>query len=719
MKQILENTKTGEVYLEEVPPPKPGSGGLLVRNIVSLISPGTEKLTIELGQKSLLGKARERPDLVKQVMNKVRQEGIFSTYQKVKSRLETPTPLGYSCAGEIYEVGDQISDFQVGDRVACSGVGYASHAEMIFVPKNLCIKLPESVNFEQASFTTLGAIALQGVRQAEPTLGEKIAVIGLGLLGQLTVQLLKASGCKVIAVDLDELKVHLARKLGADCVALREGNDVVAMANAFSQGYGVDAVIITAATSSNDPIQLAGEIARDRARIVVVGAVRLDVPRNLYYKKELDLRLSRSYGPGRYDSLYEEKGIDYPIGYVRWTEKRNMEEFIDLVAEGKIRLDELITHRFKLDEAEKAYKLISGNSQEKYLGILLQYQSNGLPEQKILIKDTLPEVQKEASVVLGVIGSGSFAKGILLPNLKKIPHINFKGVCTARGFNAKHVGQKFGFDYCTTDYNEILSDSQINALVIATRHDLHAKLVIEGLKSGKAIFVEKPLATTIEELRQINRIYIETDCRLMVGFNRRFSPHLQNVKKFFDQRKGPLQILYRINAGYISPKEWIQDPHLGGGRIVGEVCHFIDCLQFLVQSSPRSVFAQTTHSNNDNFIDNDNIFVTISFSDGSIGEIAYTALGDKRFPKEYLEVYGDGSVAVLSDFKVTKFYRNGKENRFKTTGQQKGHAQELKAWIESCQSNGSSPIPFNELVSTTMLTFKIQESIQMGKVILC
>ena len=733
MKQLTQNFKNGKLKIEEVPAPAIKSGGVIVRNHASLISAGTDKLMISLAEKSLAGKAKDRPDLVKQVLDKVKSEGIVSTFRKVMGQLDTPMPLGYSCAGVVVEVGGDVDEFQVGDRVACAGNRYANHSEVVFVPKNLCVKVPENVSYDEAAFVTLGAIALQGVRQAALTLGERVAVIGLGLLGQLTVQLVKATGCQVLGIDLDANRVKLAGELGADVSILRR-DDVNGAVASFTQGRGVDAVIITAATESNDPVELAGEISRDKGRVVAVGAVKMDVPRRTYYEKELDLRLSRSYGPGRYDAVYEEDGVDYPFGYVRWTEKRNMRAFLQLLAEGQINVKPLITHRFPFERALEAYDLILGKTPETYLAVLLQYDTEKelggsivLLKQKsrrLLLpskdgkKDTLESETRNQRVSLGVIGAGNFAKGVLLPNLKRIAGAKIRAIATASGLSATHVGKKFDAEYVTSDYNEILTDSNIDAVLIATRHDLHAQLVIEGIKQGKAVFVEKPLALSQEELDKVIEVQRETGGQVMVGFNRRFSPLSVKVKEFFANRKGPLCIIYRVNAGFVPKEHWIQDEKQGGGRIIGEVCHFVDFMQYLTDSVPQTVFAQTICDKTGALIPHDNVMITLQFEDGSIGTISYLSNGDVAYGKERVEIFGDGAVALIDDFKRVEISRKGKRQKFGgklLTGQKKGHREELAGFVEAIRNGKPLPISFEESVITTETTFKIVESISEGK----
>jgi predicted dehydrogenase/threonine dehydrogenase-like Zn-dependent dehydrogenase len=703
MKQVIQNFRSGVLKVDEVPEPLVKRGGVLVRNASSLISAGTEKMAVDLAQKSLAGKARERPDLVRQVIQKVRRDGLWSTFNTVKARLDAPLALGYSCAGVVAEVGAGAEEFQPGDRVACAGMNYASHAEWVYVPKNLTVKIPAEVSFDEAAFVTLGAIALQGVRTAEVKLGDAIAVIGLGLLGQLTVQLLKAAGCRVLGIDLDAGKLEQARRLGADATVLRKDDVELAVAQ-FSGGYGVDAVIITAAAETNDPIELAGVIARDRALVSVVGAVKLEVPRKVYYEKELQLRLSRSYGPGRYDTQYEEQGVDYPIGYVRWTERRNMAEFLRLVAGKAVKLEPLISHRFPIAEAEQAYAIITGKVAQPYLGMLLNYPENAAASTRLV---ALRQASgKSAPVTLGMIGAGNFAKSVLLPRLAKLGEVGLAGLATATGRNAKALGEQYGFGFCTTDYRELLDRADINTVLIATRHDTHARLTAEALRAGKTVYVEKPLAIGEAGLAEVAAAVEQTNGRLLVGFNRRFSAFSAALKQAFAQA-GPLAITYRVNAGVIPKESWIQGEE-GGGRIAGEVCHFVDYLQFLTDAEPVEVFAYAAGAA-------DTLSIVVKLDDGSVANINYFASGDRGLPKERVEVYGGGRVAVLDDFRVLEIWRDGKRQVIKRLAQDKGFDQELAAFVQAARTGAEMPISWRSLYLTTLATLRIETALRSGQ----
>ncbi len=719
MKQIIQNLKNGRLSVEEVPIPVLRSGGVLVKSVYSLVSAGTERMLNELAKKSLIGKAKERPDLVRQVVDKIKTDGLIPTVQKVLNRLDFPMPLGYSTSGIVVAIGDEAKEvFKIGDRVACGGSGYANHADYVFVPKNLCVKIPDGVDFESAAFTTLGAIALQGVRQADINIGEVVAIIGLGLVGQLTIQILKTSGCKVIGFDINPERGKLATNLGADS-GCHEIFNFKKETEFFSKGNGVDAVVITASTKSSEPVKLAGKVIRKRGKVVIVGDVRLDIPRKLYYEKELDVRLSMSYGPGRYDPLYEEKGIDYPLPYVRWTEKRNMEAFLDLIKERKLDVKSLITHRFHIEEAKRAYQLISRENKEPYLAILLKYNNEGpdvINKEKIhLTKNILPSTFASLPLCIGVVGAGDFANGVLLPILKNINGLKLKGVATATGITARHAGEKFGFEYCTSSYMEILNDPEINCVFIATRHDLHAKLACEALGNGKHVFLEKPLALNEEELKEVVKSKEKSQQNLMVGFNRRFSSFSIEAKSLFSRRANPLIVSYRINAGFIPKNHWTQDIKEGGGRIIGEICHFIDLMQFLVGSPPIKVYAEGITPGTEGVLSSDNLVICIRFKDGSIGNITYSALGNKKFSKERIEIFGDNSIFVIDDFRSSEWVGNGTiKKRKKWFGQDKGHKEEIKTFIKALLGGEPLPIDFNETVITTLTTFKIIESLSKG-----
>jgi predicted dehydrogenase/threonine dehydrogenase-like Zn-dependent dehydrogenase len=708
LKQILQNLKTGAVAVTDVPAPVVRPGFVMVRTAASLISAGTERMTVESGQKSLMGRAFDQPALVKQVIEKARNEGVLNTIDAVRSKLESFIALGYSAAGTVLEVGAGVTEFRQGDRVACAGVGYASHAEVLVVPKNLCVRLPAQVDFDAAAFSTLGAIALQGVRLTEPTLGESVVVIGLGLIGQLAVQLLKANGCRVFGIDLDEKKVELARQLGAE-LGCAPGDVTKRSVMEWSRGRGADAVLITAASSSNQPVELAGEISRPKGRVVVVGAVGLNIPRKPYYDRELTFKISMSYGPGRYDPEYEERGHDYPFGYVRWTEGRNIEAFLDLLAEGRVNVEPLITHRFKLAESERAYELITGN--EPYLGVVLHYDTERTLESRIPLA-TKP-TGATSGVRVGLIGAGGYAKAMLLPNFKAAG-AEFQSIATASGVTARAVGQQNGFRFCVSTAEEVIDDEQTNLIVIATRHDLHAKLAQGGLESGRNVFVEKPLALNDEELAGVIAAAQQSQGQLMVGFNRRFSPLALKARELFSDRATPLSINYRVNAGRVPRGHWAVDPKEGGGRIIGEVCHFIDFIHFITGSLTTRVYAEAISTSNQDVNSEDSVFITLRLADGSNGSIAYLAEGDRALPKERIEIFGSGKSFVLDDFRSGSAWHNGRETKTKLRAQDKGQKDEIRAVCAMVRDGGRAPIALNDLATTTRATFRILESLRTG-----
>lgn len=712
MKAVLQNFKTGDMAVEDVPPPTLKPDGVLVSNVASLVSAGTEKAIIELAKMNPLQKARARPDLVKKVLAKAGQEGLLATGRIVMNLVSAPLPLGYSCAGIVTQAGSRVADIAPGTRVACAGLGYANHAETVYIPRNLLVPIPDNVSFEDAAFVTVGAIALHGVRQAELTLGETVVIIGMGLVGQITAQICAASGCRVFCIDLDSSKVELAKSLGADDgMAGGDNASLKGAVMAFTSGKGADAILITAGTKSSAPISLAPELARDRARVVAVGDVGHDVPRRAYYEKEIDLRQSRSYGPGRYDPNYEEKGQDYPLGYVRWTENRNMEAFLDLVARGRVQLKPLLTHRFEVSEAQKAYDLLLGETKEPYIGILLDYDPDKKHPSNVQIASVKTRTKKDGEVSLGIIGAGQFAQGVLLPALKSVKGVNFHSFATGSGLTSVNVARKYGAVNCTSDYNEILADPAVDAVLIATRHDSHAGMVASALRAGKHCFVEKPLAIDQAGLDEVIKAQKESGCTVLTGFNRRFSPLALRLRNEMSGNRSVMQ--YRINAGFIPGSHWHQDTETGGGRIIGEVCHFIDTMQFICSADPVSVSVKALTDGNSPS-DPDNIVVSIAFSDGSVGSISYIASGDPSFPKERLEVYGGGKTGVIDNWRKLLIQGHGKKIKQRCWLQaKKGHTQEMAAFIEGVR-NGEPAISFESQVLTTLTTFAIQKSLREG-----
>ncbi|HEX3251892.1 MAG TPA: bi-domain-containing oxidoreductase [Pyrinomonadaceae bacterium] len=706
MKQVLQNRKTGRPFVGDVPVPALQRGRVLVRTVASLISAGTERAAVELVSKGLVQEARQRPDLVKAVLTKVKNEGLLNTFASVRDKMAASQALGYSAAGIVAAVGEDVSEFQIGDRVACAGVGFASHAEVLSVPKNLCVHLPENVSFESGAYGTLGAIALQGVRLAAPTLGESVVVIGLGLVGQLTVQLLKANGCRVFGLDLDHARVALALELGADKASVSSETSAKEI-EAWTRGHGADAVLITAATDSNEPVELAARVSRLKGRVIVVGMTGMNIPRAPFFSRELKLVISMSYGPGRYDPEYEERGHDYPLPYVRWTEKRNIESFLELIGDGRINVERLTTHRFSIAEADRAYQLISGELREPNLGVVLNYDPEAEVARKISLGAATPVRKPGQSIVLGVIGAGGYVPAMLLPHFKT-EGVELRSIATASGISAHDVGKRFGFTYAVSSADEVLDDPEVNLIVVGTRHDLHAELARKALEQNKDVFVEKPLALNDEQLDAVLDAAGNSSARLMVGFNRRFSPLAQRAKEFFDGRDTPLSMLYRVNAGRIPREHWTQNAEEGGGRIVGEVCHFIDLMQFLTGAPPVSVFAEPVSAKSSKIVDADSVFITLRFADGSNGAVAYVSEGDKGLAKERLEIFGAGRVFVLDDFRRATLYKDGREKQVALKMQDKGQQAQVRA---ICKRT-SAPIGVDELAATTRATFRVLDSLR-------
>jgi predicted dehydrogenase/threonine dehydrogenase-like Zn-dependent dehydrogenase len=715
MKQLLQNINSGETVIVDVPIPQVQPGMALVRTQASLVSAGTERMLVEFAGKSLLGKALSRPDLVRQMADKARREGVLSTVEAAFNRLDQPMPLGYSSSGVIELIGEGLQGFKVGDNVACAGGGYAVHAEYALVPHNLLTLLPQQVDFDSAAFTTLGAIALHGFRLSASQLGETVGVVGLGLLGLLVVEIACAAGCQVFGVDLDETRVKLASQMGATAVLRPQA---VEASQAFSHGRGLDNILICADTPSDDPVELAGEIARDRGHVVAIGAVGLTLPRKIYYQKELSFINSRSYGPGRYDPAYEEAGQDYPIGYVRWSEGRNMEAFVDLLAERRVDVKPLITHRFPIEKAPEAYDLITGKTNQPFLGVLLTYPETNQSKVKLNItnepvkKTSLPLTGVNA-VRLGVLGAGNFANAVMLPALKKIPALELVSIASGSGFHAQFASNKFGFKYTAANEKEILQDPEVNTISILTRHHLHAEQVVRALQAGKHVFCEKPLATTPEQLNQVKQQLLKgnNSPMLMVGFNRRFAPLARKLYEFIKLRGEPLVVTYRINAGSIPLTHWVQDPIQGGGRIIGEGCHFVDFLTFLVGTAPTSVTSQSLPD--DSRYREDNVVMTFTFPEGSVGSVVYLANGDKAFPKERIEVFVGGKVAVLEDFRSLELVSDGKRRVVHSRlRQDKGHRAEWEAFSAAIIAGGPPPIPYEHLFGVTEATFAAVKAIR-------
>ncbi len=706
MLQVLQFQKTGEIKVDELPEPVCPENGILVKNYYSLISAGTERSSVEKAQSSLLSRIKKQPEDVKLVIDFIKKEGIKSTLNRVKTKLESYKVLGYSSSGIVIESG--CSEFNPGDRVACGGAGYANHSEIVAIPKNLAVKIPENVEFEDAAFTTLCAIALQGIRQTEPLLGDNVAVIGLGLIGLITVQLLKANGTKVLGIDISEDNFELARQLGCDRTVL-SNSDALESARAFSSGMLMDSVIITAATESNQPIELAMSMARKKGKVVIVGAVGMNIQRGPFYTKEIDLKISCSYGPGRYDPYYEELGIDYPFPYVRWTENRNMATSLQLMESGRLNIKKLTSHIFQIDDAQNAYNLITGKSSEKYLGILLKYDKNTKPVKKQIVLKAI----SSDKLNIGFVGLGSFAQNHLLPNIIK-SGFKLGGVANQTPASSLSIAEKSGFSFYSSDYKELINNPITGTVFCASRHDSHSKIVIESINAGKPIFVEKPLAVNREELDEIREAFNKTPSTLMCGFNRRFSESFRTIKKFIQGNNYPLTMIYRVNAGFIPKEHWVQQP-LQGGRIIGEACHFIDTMLFLCESKPKKVFAESISSQSSaNIYDRDNVSITIKFENGSIGTLIYTAAGSAILPKEYFELHSERKSAIMNNFETVELF-GGKGRKILKMDSDKGISEEIKSFYNAIKNNLKSPIDFDELVGVTETTFAAVESLETGR----
>jgi len=706
MLQIIQHQRTGEISIEDLPAPQCPQGGVLVRNEYSLISAGTEKATITKAQSTLVERAKNQPNDVKLVLDFIKKDGVISTYRRIKSVLNSYKTLGYSSSGEV--ILSNCDDFKPGDKVACAGAGYANHSEIIAVPKKLVSKVPDKVSMQSAAYTTVAAIAMQGVRQSKPELGAYVAVIGLGLIGQITVQLLKAAGCKVVGLDINPAFNEIAMKSGCDLV-LHSSPESKKDILAFTNGIGCDAVIITAATSSNAPTELAISIARSKGKVVYVGDVPINIPRTPFYLKELEVTIACSYGPGRYDPQYEEQGIDYPIAYVRWTENRNMQSVLELLADGKLNFDILTTHQFDLDSADKAYNLISGESKEHYLGIVLKYNNDNPKLDNTIIK----EASSKTTGGVSFIGIGTFAQNYLIPAFRNAG-ADFITVASNKSINAKSAAEKFGFKAISTSGEDVAKDNS-SLVVIATRHDSHSKYVIEAIKAGKDVFVEKPLAITPDELDLIIEEQSKSKSRIMVGFNRRFSKSFQLIKKHFENTTNPPIMLYRVNAGHIPKEHWVQQPEQGG-RIIGEVCHFIDTMLYLTGSNVKSVYAESISTEDSSVTNEDNIIITLKYTNGAIGTIIYTAGGDSAMPKEYFEMFSQGKSAQMDNFLSITLYSSGKPTQVKTSGD-KGINEEVNLTMKALKANSVFPISLNELIITTKTTFAIRESLIIKQVV--
>lgn len=708
MIQVVQDIRSGETRARELPDPVVPDRGVLVANVASLISAGTERMVVELARKSLLGKARERPDHVRRVFEKLRQEGLVSTATQVVAKLGEPMPLGYSTAGVVVECGRGVQDLKPGDRVAAA----APHAGLVAVGRNLVAPLPDAVTFEQGAYAAVGAIALEGVRLARATLGERVLVIGLGLIGQMTVCLLKAQGCRVFGTDVDESRLSLATALGADAVGLGSPSEAVC---AFAGPHGVDAVIITAATSSNAPIEFAAQMARVRARIALVGVSGLEIPRPPFFQKELEFTVSGSLGPGRWDRQYEEQGVDYPYGHVRWTAGRNMEAVLQVIADGRLPVERLTTHRFAVEDAQRAYDFVT-EGKEPHVGILLTYPPAAKTRTRRM--DLRPRVvPRSDGIGLSVVGAGNFARLILLPALARMRarDVTLRGLCSARGLNAAHSGRKLGFDYATTDLDEILSDEETNAVFLVTRHDQHAEQIVRCLRAGKHVFVEKPLCIREEELALIRATVEELGAHgplLTVGFNRRFSRGVTTLKRHFEGAS-PLSASFRFTAGELPAGAWPQDMEVGGGRIIGEACHAIDTVTALVGAPPVRVYAESAAISGGVETTDDRVFITLRHANGAVSQVSYQAGGDKGGPRERIEVFGGGRTATLEDYGALELWKGG-QVRKASGGHDKGHAAELRCFFDALRTGSAWPIPWAELEGVAWASLAAVRSIREG-----
>ena len=715
MKQIIQNLKNGETSLIEVPSPKVSHGNLLIHTTVSLISAGTERMLVDFGKAGYLAKARQQPDKVKEVLAKVKTDGLATTYEAVQSKLSQPIALGYCNVGEVVEVGSGVEGFAIGDRVISNG----NHSEVVSVPKNLCARIPDNVSDEQASFVVLAAIGLQGIRLTNPTLGEHIVVIGLGAIGLLTVQMLRAQGCRVLAIDVQDERLKLAAQVGALTANPSAGEDVLSVADKFSRGQGVDAVIITASTKSHDVVSQAAKMCRKRGRIILVGVVGLNLVRDDFYEKELSFQVSCSYGPGRYDPDYEEAGHDYPIAFVRWTQQRNFEAVLDLMSSGVVDALPLISHRVPLEKAPDLYQKISDGDQG--LGMILQYSSHASARAvKTIALPTLSSSKRRVtdSVVVGFIGAGNYGSRVLIPAFKAAG-AELHSVVTSGGLSGSVHGAKSGFEYSSTDINAVINNDSIDTIAIVTRHDSHSNLVCQGLQAGKNIFVEKPLAIDragldaikAQYLNQQNVSYDGPNCHLMVGFNRRYSPHITKMKSLLVTVNEPKSIIMTMNAGHIPPNHWVHDSEVGGGRIIGEACHYIDLMRFLVGSEIISSSARSMGQLVSGKINDDNAVITLGFSDGSFGTINYLSNGSSSYPKETIEVFSAGRVLALDNFRVLKGYGWSSFKALRTWRQDKGQKACVEAFLSGIRSNKPA-IPFSELLAVTAVSLDVAEQLR-------
>jgi polar amino acid transport system substrate-binding protein len=707
VKQVLQNARTGKLELADVPAPSPDRGQILVRTCFSVVSPGTDKLAMDFARKSLLGKARSRPDLVRQVTRKLRQEGPLPTYRAVRGRLDAPQPLGYSSAGIVEAVGADVEGFAPGDRVACAGAGYANHAELAVVPENLAARVPDGVALEHAAFATLGAIAIQGLRVAAPTLGEVAAVVGLGLIGQLAVQCLRANGCRVLGIDLDAARAKQALGLGAEWAA-KPDEDLESWRRNATGGHGADLVVVTASSDSSEPLALAAELCRSRGRISLVGAMPIQADRRVLYDKELELRMSTSYGPGRYERTYEEEGLDYPLPHVRWTENRNLQAFLGLVAAGSVRPGELDVEPVPFEEAVRFYEeLASGERQS--LAWVFRYRDDPSRERTLPLKAPARKPAAGETVSLGVLGAGNYAKSVLLPALASRRDVRMVSLATATGPSARGTAERFGFATCGTDPAAVIADPEVDLILVATRHDSHAELATQALSAGKAVWLEKPVGLDAEQVAEVVEAARASGAPLAVGYNRRFSSHARAAKQAFADRSGPLALHYRVSAGPPPAGTWILDPRAGGGRIVGEACHFVDLCSFVVGAVPRRVFARALGRDSQT---DDSMIALLEFGDGSTATLEYLAQAGSELPKEHFEIHGEGRSVRCDNFRTTTVTGG---RTVKTLNQDKGQAEALNQVLTAVRTGAPSPFGLEEIAGVSLTTFAILESARRGE----
>jgi len=710
MKQILQNLGNGDTLLVDVPCPKVTKDSILIASRNTLVSAGTERMLIDFGKANLIDKARQQPDKVKMVLNKIRTDGLLPTIDAVRSKLDQPLPLGYCNAGIVLE--SEIEGFSVGQRVVSNG----NHAEVVRVPKNLCARIPDEVDNEAAAFTALAAIGLQGIRLIKPTLGETVVVSGLGLIGLMSVQMLRANGCRVLGIDFDSSRCEMARQFGAETVDLSKGEDPIAVAQAFSRGHGVDAVVVAAATDSDEVMHQAAEMCRKRGRIVLVGVVGLNLRRDDFFKKEITFQVSASYGPGRYDPLYEEKGQDYPVGFVRWTEQRNFEAVLDMMAAGTLDVKPLISHRYSIDDAVTAYGLLGDSSA---LGILLEYpeHSEDTLRRPVVALDSKERSYQANTPVVGFIGAGNYASRTLIPAFKEAGAA-LDTLVTSGGVSGVHHGNKAGFKTAATELDLLWENDDINIVAIVTRHDAHASQVLSAVESGKHVFVEKPLALKLDEVDDIDSAFQKVNegrndpLRLMVGFNRRFAPHVVKMKSLLESKREPKVVVMTVNAGAIPSDHWTQDPEVGGGRIVGEGCHFIDLMRFLVGHSITGHQAMMMGGAPGVEVRDDKVSINLSFADGSFGTIHYLANGGKAFPKERIEVFCGDAVLQMDNYRVLTGFGWSGFKKMKLMKQDKGQVACAKAFVDSIKSGKPSPIPYEEVMESSRVSIEVAESLR-------